>query len=202
VKTIEQLQRIVSDENRTEQERKTAAEHILKLQNSSQEPAPAAESADEQTIRRIFADMFGWDRAEEQKREEDRTLHVCTSCFLLQPRANAICELCGGSEEWLLPSESRNNVEVDMFMRMAAGHSIEQFRIALQSGWAKTPQRERVARLLLASKESKLNPRTKVETAERIAEESEPMDVQEIDFDAILKHYDHQIAEISRQQPN
>ena len=119
--------------------------------------APAAESEEEQ-ITRIFAAMLGLDGAEERKREEDRTLHVCESCFRLQPRTNIACELCGGTAGWLVPSEARCNLEHDMFMKMSAGHSIEQLKIALQSGWAKTKERERFARLLLASKEAGLPP--------------------------------------------
>src|SRR6266852_3253112 len=36
--TIEQLQRIVADDSRTAEERRHAAEHILKLQESDREP--------------------------------------------------------------------------------------------------------------------------------------------------------------------
>jgi hypothetical protein len=167
-------------------------------QQPADQAAPTdAEQADREMIRRVFADMFGWDRAEEQKREEDRTLHVCKSCFRLQPRINTACELCSGSEEWMVPSEAKSNPEQDMFIRMAADYTVDQLRIALQSGWAKTPERERVARLLLVSKESRLNP-TKVEAAEPAKEP--PVEEQQIDFDAILKHYDYRIADISKQQ--
>jgi hypothetical protein len=155
--TIEQLQRIVSDENRSETERKQAAEHILRLQESNQEAAPPAES-DEEQVRRIFANILGLDGAEERHRIEDQTMQVCASCFRLQPRTNTACELCSDAAGWLVPSQARKNAESDMFIRMACDYSVEQLRISLQSGWARTPERERVARLLLASREAKLHP--------------------------------------------
>lgn len=161
---------------------------------SGEPTAPAATDEAEQ-IRKIFNAILGLDEAERQA-SEDQAMHVCASCFTLQPRTNAICELCGSSSEWLVPSQARNNAEQDMFIRMAAGHTVDELKISLQSGWSHTPQRERVARLLLVSKESKLIPQANVEKADCTSEEP-PVEVQQIDFDALLKHYDRKIEAIA-----
>ncbi len=128
----------------------------LGAQQPVEKAAPA--ESDEEQVRRIFANILGLDGAQERQRIEDRTMQACSSCFLIQPRINTNCELCGGTERWLVPSEARKNAEHDMFVRMAAGYSIQDLRIALTSGWARTPERECVARLLLVSREAKLHP--------------------------------------------
>lgn len=154
--TIEQLQRIVADDNRTTEDRRQAAEHIIQLQEADK-PAPIKDQEDEANqIKRVFAAILG-DRSDSKQRqeEEDSTMRVCAYCFRLQAKENATCELCGEAS-WLIPSVAKSNPEQEMFIRMAAGYTIEQLKIALYSGWAAhTKQREQVARKLLASQESK-----------------------------------------------
>jgi hypothetical protein len=203
--TIEQLQRIVSDENRTEQERRQAAEHILKLQESNQEPvAPAdKEEADRAMVRGIFDDLLDLDgsKARERQRIEDQTMHVCGACFTLQPRANVICELCGGSEVWLVPSQARSNAEYLMFINMAANHSVEQLRVALHSGWSHTPQRERVARLLLVSREARLHSQEANVHTECTATEDRSRSVLDgIDLNSVASYYDYRLAQLQAEQ--
>lgn len=124
---------------------------------SEEQPAPAA-TDDLEQVKRVFNAIMGLDGAEERKREEDRTRHICASCFLTQARTNTVCELCGDSAGWLVPSQARKNAESDMFVRMASDYTVEQLRIALTSGWATTPERQRVASVLLLSREAKLHP--------------------------------------------
>jgi hypothetical protein len=155
VTTIEQLQRIVADESRTEEDRRQAAEHIIQLQEAGKEPAPIKEQeAEANLIKRIFDAILERDRSDSKQRQEEKTMRVCTYCFRLQGKENATCELCGEAG-WLIPSVAKSNPEYEMFIRMAAGYTIEQLEIALYSGWARTAQREQVARRLLASRKSK-----------------------------------------------
>jgi hypothetical protein len=193
-RTIEELQRIVADENRTEEERRQAAEHILKLQPPS---LADREEREKQEIRNIFKAMLGWDGEEERKRQaaEDANMHVCSSCFLIQTKANTTCELCGSTNGWLVPSKARSDPERALFLNMASNYTIERLRVALYSGWATTPERERVARLLFSSREAKLNPRPVVESNAEPA----PVDATEIDFDGLLKRCDREIAAITGQ---
>lgn len=125
----------------------------------SADEKPAASAADDlEQVKRVFNAILGLDRVQERQRIEDQFMRVCGACFFLQQKENTSCELCGGSAEWLVPSEARSNPEQEKFMRMAADYSVEQLRIALQSGWSHTPQRERIARLILVSREAKLHP--------------------------------------------
>jgi hypothetical protein len=125
---------------------------------ANEEPAAPTATDDLEQVKRVFNAILGLDRAEERQRIEDQTMHVCGACFFLQRKENATCELCGGSAGWLVPSEARKNAEFDMFIRMSFDYSVEQLRIALTSGWARTPERQRVAQLLLVSREAKLHP--------------------------------------------
>lgn len=128
----------------------------------SADEKPATSAADDlEQVKRVFNAILGLDRVDERKRQEDQTMHVCGACFLLQRKANATCELCG-TARWLIPSQARKNAEHDMFIRMAAGYSIQDLRIALTSGWAASPEREQIARLLLSSREAKLHPQHEV----------------------------------------
>lgn len=192
-KTIEDLQRIVADESRTEEERRQAAEHILKLQTPSQ---PDQEETDRALIRRVFSAMFGDER--KQQEIDDVNMRVCSSCFLIQTKANVTCELCGSTEGWLVPSKARSDPDQAVFINMASTYSIDRLKTALYSGWATTSKRERVARLLFSSRQAKLKPQTIIETASSV--EPEPFDVKQIDFAKLLARYDRQIAEITGQQ--
>jgi hypothetical protein len=159
---------------------------------SEEQPAPAAES-DEEQVRRILNSILGLDGVEERKREEDQIRHVCGSCFLIQASTNTVCELCGGSETWLAPSQARKNAEHDMFIRMASDYSIEALRIALTSGWAASPQRERIARKLLELREAKLCTQRQDSQTECDPEDS-PLD--SIDLGRVATGYDRALAEI------
>jgi hypothetical protein len=109
-KTIEDLQRIVSDESRTEEERRQAAEHILKLQPPS---LTDKEEREKQEIRNIFKAMrLSHEEIEEDtdKRiaKENTIRKVCPTCYRRQPIGNAVCELCGHEPTaWLLSEERR-----------------------------------------------------------------------------------------------
>jgi hypothetical protein len=143
--------------------------------------------------------LLSVDGAEERQREEDRTMRVCAACFLLHSKTNTACELCGGSKEWLVPSEARSNPEHDMFMRIAAAHTIEDLRIALRSGWAKTPERERVARLLLVSREARVHSRQKV-NIQTIPEYSQSSILNGIDLKKVETYLDYRIAQLWAEQ--
>lgn len=167
------------------------------VQQDAQEPAPTSTDLG---LKGIFDALLYCDKAEEQKRQEieDATMHVCASCFLLQRQENATCELCRQSD-WLIPSEAKSNPEQEMFIRMAFGHSIEQLKIALHSGWARTPERERVARTLLMARENQLLSQEQVmeegcrNTAVRPAFGA-------IDLKKVARYYDLQIAQLQAEQ--
>lgn len=106
VATIEQLQKIVTDETRSEEERRQAAEHILKLQGS--EPNEAA------TLIGIFDHLLNrtWEeiQAEEDQRvaKENAKRKACPDCFRQQPIENDACDLCGHTPQNWLPGIERH----------------------------------------------------------------------------------------------
>jgi hypothetical protein len=161
---------------------------------SAEQAAPAA-TDDLEQVKRVFNAILGMDQAQERHAVEDQSMGVCGACFRLQSRANTVCELCGGSAGWLVPSEARKNAESDMFIRMASDYSVEQLRIALQSGWTTTPQRERVARKLLASREARLASQHQDRQTECDPEDS-PRPMDSIDLGRVATGYDRQLAEI------
>ncbi len=184
---------------RLDELKREVAELEAKTQQPTEEQPPASllpesEEGNRAMIRRIFSDMLGWDGEKERERQaaEDANMRVCSSCFLIQTKANATCELCG-STGWLVPSKTRSYPERALFINMASNYSVERLRVALYSGWATTPERERVARLLFSSREAKLNPRPAVEPRAELA----PLDTDKIDFDGLLKRCDREIAALS-----
>jgi hypothetical protein len=107
--TLEHLQRIVSDESRTEEERRQAAEHILKLQPPS---LTDKEEREKQEIRNIFKAMrLSHEEIEadtdERVARENGTRKSCPTCYRRQPIGNAVCDLCGREPDRWLPSEER-----------------------------------------------------------------------------------------------
>jgi hypothetical protein len=175
----------------------------LESQQSAAPATPAAgEPSEEQVIRGIFDDLLDLDgsKARERQEIEDQTMQVCASCFFLQRKANANCELCGDAAGWLVPSQARKNSEHDMFISMAADCTIEQLRVSLHSGWSHTPSRERVARLLLALREAKLHSQLEANIqTECTAPEDSPRSVLDgIDLGRVATGYDRQLAQIDQ----
>lgn len=110
--TIETLQRIVADDSRSEEERRQAAEHILKLQQPAEVSLAEKEERDLQLVRAVFASM----RLSPEQIEEDidkRIANVnaatkaCPKCYRCQPIENAVCDLCGHEPTSWLPGEER-----------------------------------------------------------------------------------------------
>jgi hypothetical protein len=81
----------------------------------------------------------------------------CADCYLTQAIENDFCTLCGSTAKaWLLAEDEEPDAagraaydERRMFKRMAAASSVQDLKIALRSGWARTPERQEFATRLL-----------------------------------------------------
>jgi hypothetical protein len=168
----------------------------LDSQQPADQAAPAGET-EEARIKRILDAVLGLNGAEERQKAEDQTMQVCDSCFFLQRKENTACELCGDAAGWLIPSQARRNAESDMFIRMASDYSVEHLRTALQSGWSRTMERQRVAQLLLVSREARLHPQHEANIqTECTNPEDSPLPLDDIDLGRVATGYDRQLAEI------
>lgn len=90
----------------------------------------------------------------ERADDANRVSKTCCECYCVQPVINNVCSLCGAEPFiWLPAAEYPENAEMDHLRKMAAEATVEELKLRLRSGWcSSSPERERVARNLLAAR--------------------------------------------------
>jgi ferredoxin-thioredoxin reductase catalytic subunit len=136
----------------------------------------------------------------------------CPECYLTQAIENDVCCLCGATPKaWLLAEDAEPDgpgraayEERRMFKSMATNSTIEGLKIALRSGWARTPEREAFAAKIL---ELRLREKMQVEQP-TVEEKPKPAEVGITDYmvksaikycELQVKKLDEELAELNRQ---
>jgi len=218
-KKIEQLKQIAVDTAFSEDLRQAVKEQLAGLGQPVEpdkappppEQPPAEDSATK--IKNVFDDVIEQQNCERAKAEkqakDDKELHACNSCFYMQPQANAVCALCGATDDWLSPSAVNSNTELAMFSRMAHDSDVMQLKVALQSGWAgwdQTGKRQRVAERILEARETQLQAKREADEQQRqLHEESDIANSTSVEYDdnitreqiqSAIAHIDLQLEEL------
>jgi hypothetical protein len=130
----------------------------------------------------------------------NRVSRTCSECYCVQPVINNVCSLCGAEPLiWLPAVEFPENAELDHLRKVAAEATVEELKLRLRSGWcSSSPERERVARNLLAARLRQRDAEQEQKLRAEIVPEPEQRSMADQVRDA-SRYCDMQIEKLDRQ---